>query len=181
MQAMVLAASDLFREGDVEEDAAAPLVLLSGHVCALSSSTTKAQQLGDGGGLTLKQPYAWQSDSEASAYLLPRWLWHAVEGETVSTTAVISTDFGGKRSAPIGWESESVRTVRTVFQSTQQRGFSLVFSRRFNSLRWMTRAGRSTKVTDSSSRTDSTLLNGCCIQQGHTGCMWSPIYYRLVV
>lgn len=84
VQAMVLGASDLFREGDADvDDEATPLVLLGGHVCALSSRT-KAQQLGSGGGLTLKKPYAWQSDSEVSAYLLPRWLWHAVEGETVN-------------------------------------------------------------------------------------------------
>lgn len=58
----------------------APLVLLNGHVCALSSETLQKT----GNGFHLREPYQWESDGEAAGFLLPRWMWSVVGGETVS-------------------------------------------------------------------------------------------------
>lgn len=71
---------------------ASPLLLLNGHVCALSPlprQETKdrigQRSLGNGGsGYVLREPYVWESDEEATGFLLPRWIWDAVDGETVS-------------------------------------------------------------------------------------------------
>ncbi|CAM9180643.1 unnamed protein product, partial [Laminaria digitata] len=73
--------------GGKSDDAgkAAPLLLLGGHVCALSLEK-KERRLNSAGGLTLREPYAWESDLDVAGFALPRWMWDAVGGETVSWT-----------------------------------------------------------------------------------------------
>lgn len=62
---------------------AAPLLLLGEHVCALSLEK-KEKQLESGGKFTLREPYSWESDLDVAGFALPRWMWDAVGGETVS-------------------------------------------------------------------------------------------------
>lgn len=61
------------------------MLLLGGHVCALSLEK-KERRLNSAGGLTLREPYAWESDLDVAGFALPRWMWDAVGGETVSWT-----------------------------------------------------------------------------------------------
>lgn len=63
----------------------APLILLNGHVCALSSETPITEHRGkERHGFQLREPYQWESDEEAAGFLLPQWMWSVVGGETVS-------------------------------------------------------------------------------------------------
>lgn len=75
--------------GGPEEVAAAeetPLLLLNGHVCALSTETPKTAPNGNQlrSVFQLREPYQWESDEEAVGFLLPRWMWGVVGGEMVS-------------------------------------------------------------------------------------------------
>lgn len=66
--------------GDFSSD---PIVLIDGHWCPFSlESTTKK---GDGH-YRLRDPYAWESVSDAEAFLIPQWLSEAVGGDPVRCT-----------------------------------------------------------------------------------------------
>lgn len=77
---------------EAEAVVASPLLLLNGHVCALSplpqqETKDRADQkskANGGSGYVLREPYAWESDEDATGFLLPRWMWEVVDGETVS-------------------------------------------------------------------------------------------------
>lgn len=60
-------------------DVIAPLLLLDGHVCPLSLGNAGQVQ-----GLSLRNPYHWESHTGASAYILPKWMWRVVGGDAVS-------------------------------------------------------------------------------------------------
>lgn len=63
----------------------APLILLNGHVCALAPETLSKELHGnEQTGFELREPYEWESDGEATGFLLPRWMWGVVGGEAVS-------------------------------------------------------------------------------------------------
>lgn len=63
----------------------APLILINGHVCALSPETPRKKHHGnERGGFQLLEPYDWESAEEATGFLLPRWMWRVVGGDTVS-------------------------------------------------------------------------------------------------
>jgi len=89
--------------GDVEEGdndnrlvgAAAPLVLLNGHVCALSPETPRNGRQGVASGFKLRDPYVWESDEQATGFLMPRWMWSVVGGEVVRPN-----ESGGSRTVP---------------------------------------------------------------------------------
>lgn len=75
-------ASDL--RGGASAVSEAPLMLLNGHVCALLPKTLEGEHNGnDRGAFQLREPYQWESDDEATGFLLPRWMWSAVGGEAV--------------------------------------------------------------------------------------------------
>lgn len=83
--------SETNEDGDEAATAASPLLLLNGHVCALSlvpqqeikaRAGQKSNENG-GSGYVLREPYGWKSDEDATGFLLPRWMWRAVDGETV--------------------------------------------------------------------------------------------------
>lgn len=58
-------------------------------MCALSMET-KGKKIESAGGFTLREPYAWESDPDVAGFVLPRWMWDAVGGETVSWTVGIA-------------------------------------------------------------------------------------------
>ncbi|CAM9841895.1 unnamed protein product, partial [Pylaiella littoralis] len=87
-----------------------PLLLLNGHVCALSpppqqETKDRADQkskANGGDGYMLREPYAWESDEEATGFLLPRWMWEVVDGETSGGGLLMITAPGtANNSAPI--------------------------------------------------------------------------------
>ncbi len=69
--------------GSTLAGAAVPLILLNGHVCALSPEKPRNERNGVGTGFQLRKPYAWESDENATGFLMPRWMWSVVDGEVV--------------------------------------------------------------------------------------------------
>lgn len=96
----------------------APLLLLNGHVCALSPEPPRKERRGnEQGGFQLREPYEWESDEEAAGLLLPRWMWSVVGGETVSKIR------GGNVREGDMWRIVAVVIAPTFWWRTDCRGY----------------------------------------------------------
>lgn len=83
--------------------AAVPLLVLNGHVCALSPEAANEEKNGRGreSVFKLRDPYAWESDGEATGLLMPRWMWSVVDGEMVRAYRIENHEKCGYRTIAI--------------------------------------------------------------------------------